>query len=307
MHKLPKPSVDTGMGLERLTAVLQHVHSNYEIDLFVNLLAAAKKAVDAAGAGDCDTDSPSLKVIADHIRACAFTGGRRRDPGQRRPRLRAAPHRAPRHPPRLQAGREQALLPQAGAATWRREMGDAYPELRPNEKRVTEVLKAGGGALLRDASPTAWRSSTRALARRRASVLDGDVAFKLHDTYGFPLDLTADVCRERGVDGRRGRLRRARWTSSARRPARPASSRWRGRWSTAAARPPSTATRSWRTTAPRSSRCTSTAAPRLERGAGDDARRRARPHAVLRRERRPGRRHRRAAQRDRRASSSTTR
>src|SRR5882757_10593379 len=73
MHKLPKPSVDTGMGLERLTAVLQHVHSNYEIDTFVNLLAAAKKAVDAAGGGDCDAESPSLKVIADHIRACTFT------------------------------------------------------------------------------------------------------------------------------------------------------------------------------------------------------------------------------------------
>jgi len=73
MHKLPKPSVDTGMGLERLAAVLQHVHSNYEIDLFVNLLAAAKKAVDEAGGGDCDKDSPSLKVIADHIRACSFT------------------------------------------------------------------------------------------------------------------------------------------------------------------------------------------------------------------------------------------
>src|ERR1700712_4536290 len=73
MHKLPKPSVDTGMGLERLTAVLQHVHSNYEIDLFVTLLAAAKRVVDAAGAKDCDATSPSLKVIADHIRACAFT------------------------------------------------------------------------------------------------------------------------------------------------------------------------------------------------------------------------------------------
>src|SRR5471032_877277 len=73
MHKLSKPSVDTGMGLERLTAVLQHVNSNYEIDLFVTLLAAAKKIVDAAGAKDCDKDSPSLKVIADHIRACSFT------------------------------------------------------------------------------------------------------------------------------------------------------------------------------------------------------------------------------------------
>src|SRR5919107_4656273 len=72
---LPKPCVDTGMGLERLAAVLQHVHSNYEIDLFVNLLGAAKREVDAAGAGDCDRQSPSLKVIADHIRACSFTVG----------------------------------------------------------------------------------------------------------------------------------------------------------------------------------------------------------------------------------------
>lgn len=73
MHPLPKPSVDTGMGLERIAAVLQHVHSNYEIDLFVNLLNAAKAAVDGAGAGQCDANSPSLKVIADHIRACTFT------------------------------------------------------------------------------------------------------------------------------------------------------------------------------------------------------------------------------------------
>ena len=75
MHPLPKPSVDTGMGLERLAAVLQHVHSNYEIDLFVQILAAAKREVDGSGAGDCDKDSPSLKVIADHIRACSFTVG----------------------------------------------------------------------------------------------------------------------------------------------------------------------------------------------------------------------------------------
>ena len=73
MHKLPKPSVDTGMGLERIAAVLQHVHSNYEIDLFKNLLAAAKKAVEEAGATDVDPESPSLKVIADHIRACTFS------------------------------------------------------------------------------------------------------------------------------------------------------------------------------------------------------------------------------------------
>ncbi len=117
MHKLPKPSVDTGMGLERLTAVLQHVHSNYEIDLFAKLLAATRDAVAAAGAAPiADLQTPSLKVIADHIRACAFTVADGVIPGNEGPRLRAAPHRAARDSPRLQAGCAQAVLPQAGGA-----------------------------------------------------------------------------------------------------------------------------------------------------------------------------------------------
>jgi len=196
MHKLPKPSVDTGMGLERVTAVLQGVHSNYEIDLFVNLLAAAKRAVDAAGAQDCDKDSPSLKVIADHIRACAFTVADGVIPGNegRGYVLRRIARRGIRHGYKLGARKPFFYSLVAALVT---EMGEAYPELRQQQSRITEVLRqeeerffqtiANGMEILE----AALKDGTR--------VLDGNLAFKLHDTYGFPLDLTADVCRERGV------------------------------------------------------------------------------------------------------------
>jgi alanyl-tRNA synthetase len=196
MHKLPKPSVDTGMGLERVTAVLQHVHSNYEIDTFVKLLAAAKKAVDATGAGDCDKDSPSLKVIADHIRACTFTivDGVIPSNAGRGYVLRRIARRAIRHGYKLGARKPffHALVPALVA-----EMGDAYPELRQNEKRATEVLKQEEDAFFRTIA-NGMEILERALASG-AKQIDGDTAFKLHDTYGFPVDLTADVCRERGV------------------------------------------------------------------------------------------------------------
>ena len=196
MHKLPKPSVDTGMGLERITAVLQHVHSNYEIDTFVNLLAAAKKAVDAAGAGDCDKDSPSLKVIADHIRACTFivVDGVIPSNAGRGYVLRRIARRAIRHGYKLGARKSffHALVPALVA-----EMGDAYPELRQNEKRATEVLKQEEEAFFRTIA-NGMEILEKALASG-ANQVDGDTAFKLHDTYGFPVDLTADVCRERGV------------------------------------------------------------------------------------------------------------
>ena len=201
MHKLPKPSVDTGMGLERLAAVLQHVHSNYEIDTFVNLLAAAKKAVDAHGAGDCDKDSPSLKVIADHIRACTFTvvDGVIPNNAGRGYVLRRITRRAIRHGYKLGARKPffHTLV-----ATLVAEMGDAYPELRRNEKRATEVLKQEEEGFFRTIA-NGMEILEAALSSQEtaggAKTIDGETAFKLHDTYGFPLDLTADVCRERGV------------------------------------------------------------------------------------------------------------
>ncbi|HCY64108.1 MAG TPA: alanine--tRNA ligase [Oxalobacteraceae bacterium] len=200
MHKLPKPSVDTGMGLERITAVLQHVHGNYEIDTFVNLLAAAKKAVDGAGAGDCDKDSPSLKVIADHIRACTFTvvDGVIPSNAGRGYVLRRIARRAIRHGYKLGARKPffHALVPALVA-----EMGEAYPELRQNEKRATEVLKQEEEAFFRTIANgmEILDGALESMKTSGAQSIDGDTAFKLHDTYGFPVDLTADVCRERGV------------------------------------------------------------------------------------------------------------
>ncbi|RYH02488.1 MAG: alanine--tRNA ligase, partial [Alphaproteobacteria bacterium] len=195
MHKLPKPSVDTGMGLERLAAVLQHVHSNYEIDLFVALLAAAKSAVDAAGGGDCDKESPSLKVIADHIRACSFTVVDGIIPGNagRGYVLRRIARRAIRHGYKL--GARTPFFHKLVAAL-AAEMGDAYPELRQAQARVTDVLKQEEERFFQTIA-TGMEILEAALAK--GGNVDGDTAFKLHDTYGFPVDLTADVCRERGV------------------------------------------------------------------------------------------------------------
>jgi alanyl-tRNA synthetase len=196
MHKLPKPSVDTGMGLERLSTVLQGVHSVFQIDLFMRLLDAAKVAVDGAGGDNVDRQSPSLKVIADHIRSCVFTVTDGVIPGNegRGYVLRRIARRAIRHGYKLGA-RRPFFYTLVGALA--EAMGDAYPELRRDRLRVTEVLKqeeerffltiANGMEIL------------EAALAGGAKVIDGDTAFKLHDTFGFPLDLTADVCRERGV------------------------------------------------------------------------------------------------------------
>ncbi len=197
MHRLPKPSVDTGMGLERLAAVLQHVHSNYEIDLFVHLLAAAKKAVDEAQVGgDCDKDSPSLKVIADHIRACSFTVVDGVIPGNagRGYVLRRIARRAIRHGYKL--GARTPFFHKLVAAL-AAEMGDAYPELRTAQARVTEVLQQEEERFFKTIA-TGMELLESALAGG-AKQIDGETAFKLHDTFGFPVDLTADVCRERGL------------------------------------------------------------------------------------------------------------
>jgi alanyl-tRNA synthetase len=196
MHKLPKPSVDTGMGLERLAAVLQHVHSNYEIDLFVTLLAAAKAAVEKAGGTDVDAASPSLKVIADHIRACSFTVVDGVIPGNegRGYVLRRIARRAIRHGYKLGARKPFFhTLVNALAA----EMGAAYPELARDAGRVTEVLKQEEERFFQTIA-NGMEILESALAQN-TGVIEGELAFKLHDTYGFPLDLTADVCRERHV------------------------------------------------------------------------------------------------------------
>ncbi len=195
MHLLPKPSVDTGMGLERIAAVLQGVHSNYDIDLFKNLLAAVKKTVEEAGAENVDPNSPSLKVIADHIRACSFIIADGIVPGNegRSYVLRRIARRGMRHGFKLGA-RELFFNKLVKAVA--KEMGHHYPEL--NNPRIQEIILqeemkfsqtlAKGLEILNDA------------LKDGQTVLSGDVAFKLHDTYGFPVDLTADVCRERNVE-----------------------------------------------------------------------------------------------------------
>jgi len=196
MHPLPKPSVDTGMGLERIAAVLQHVHSNYEIDLFVNLLKAAKDVVDAAGGENCDPASPSLKVIADHIRACSFIVVDGVIPGNagRGYVLRRITRRAIRHGYKL--GARKPFFYQLVPALVK-EMGDAYPELRAAQDKVGEVIKQEEERFFQTIA-NGMEILEGALSNGSTTV-DGETAFRLHDTFGFPLDLTADVCRERGV------------------------------------------------------------------------------------------------------------
>jgi alanyl-tRNA synthetase len=189
---LPAPCVDTGMGLERLAAILQHVHSNYEIDLFDTLIKAAARET-----GVTDLNNKSLRVIADHIRATAFLvsdgvipSNEGRGYVQRR-----IVRRAIRHGYKL--GKKTPFFHKL-VADLVRVMGDAYPSIREQEQRITDVLKTeeerffetlANGMEILDAALDGG-----------AKVLPGDVAFKLHDTYGFPLDLTNDVCRERDVE-----------------------------------------------------------------------------------------------------------
>ena len=192
LHPLPKPSVDTGMGLERISAVLQQVHSNYEIDVFVALIAAAARVTDIT-----DLGNNSLKVIADHIRACAFliTDGVIPSNEGRGYVLRRIIRRAIRHGYKL--GRKQPFFYRL-VADLVQVMGAAYPELGAAQMRVAQTLKQEeerfaetlefGMTVLEQAMPAG------------ATTLDGDIAFKLYDTYGFPVDLTADIGRERGFD-----------------------------------------------------------------------------------------------------------
>ncbi len=264
MHKLPKPSVDTGMGLERIAAVLQHVHSNYEIDLFQGLIKAAHRVINEAGGKVevfkdliLDEINPSFKVLADHIRACSFLIADGVIPGNegRGYVLRRIIRRAIRHGYKL--GARKAFFHNM-VADLVREMGEAYPELKTEQARITNTLKQeeerffetleNGIELLTVAldreqtnswvknNNPAWGTAGNAFCRdgitcfgfesdltryvyvadeqnlvedfRKRTVLtrdwaglvlSGDLAFKLHDTFGFPLDLTADICRERVV------------------------------------------------------------------------------------------------------------
>ncbi|HEY0877014.1 MAG TPA: alanine--tRNA ligase, partial [Zeimonas sp.] len=188
---LPHPCVDTGMGLERIAAVLQHVHSNYEIDLFQDLIRAAARET-----GTKDLDSPSLRVIADHIRACAFLIVDGVIPGNegRGYVLRRIVRRALRHGYKL--GRREPFFHRL-VGDLDRAMGAAYPELRAARERVVQVL-AQEEERFGETLENGMAILEGALAARPER-LDGETAFKLYDTYGFPLDLTADVCRERGV------------------------------------------------------------------------------------------------------------
>jgi alanyl-tRNA synthetase len=191
MTPLPKPCVDTGMGLERLAAVLQHVHSNYEIDLFVALIAAAARETQTT-----DLDNPSLKVIADHIRACSFLIVDGVTPGSegRGYVLRRIIRRAIRHG--YQLGQKRPFFHRL-VDDLDRQMGDAYPELTRDKVRVANVLKAEEERF-GETLENGMRMLDSAL-RDKPAVLDGDTAFTLYDTFGFPLDLTADIARERGI------------------------------------------------------------------------------------------------------------
>ena len=195
MHPLPKPSVDTGMGLERISAVLQGVHANYEIDLFQALLKAAARETSAA-----DMDSPSLKVLADHIRACSFLIADGVIPGNegRGYVLRRIIRRAIRHGYKLgaRAAFFHKMVPDLVA-----EMGEAYPELKENQAKVVATLKQEEDRFFAtiEHGMEILEGELAAMAAKGVTVFNGETAFKLHDTYGFPLDLTADICRERSV------------------------------------------------------------------------------------------------------------
>ncbi|GAA5175246.1 alanine--tRNA ligase [Modicisalibacter zincidurans] len=192
LNPLPKPSIDTGMGLERVAAVLQGVHSNYQIDLFENLLKAAGEII-----GHVDLEAPSLRVIADHIRSCAFLIVDDVLPSNegRGYVLRRIIRRAVRHGHKL--GAREAFFHKLVAAL-DAEMGEAYPELREARERIEKVLLKEEQQFARTLDHGMGLLEA-ALGELSGDTLPGETVFKLYDTYGFPFDLTADICRERGV------------------------------------------------------------------------------------------------------------
>lgn len=193
MNPLPKPSVDTGMGLERMAAVMQHVHSNYEIDLFQDLLNAVARETGAP----FSMEEPSLKVIADHIRSCSFliADGVLPSNEGRGYVLRRIIRRAVRHGYKL--GQSKPFFHKL-VADLVKEMGDAYPELKEKQAQIEEALKNEESRFAQTLE-TGMALLENALAKG-SKKLDGEIIFKLYDTYGFPYDLTADICRERNID-----------------------------------------------------------------------------------------------------------
>ena len=193
MNPLPKPSVDTGMGLERMAAVMQHVHSNYEIDLFQDLLKAVARETGAP----FSMEEPSLKVIADHIRSCSFliADGVLPSNEGRGYVLRRIIRRAVRHGYKL--GQSKPFFHKL-VADLAKEMGDAYPELKEKQVQIEEALKNEENRFAQTLE-TGMALLENALAKG-SKKLDGEIIFKLYDTYGFPYDLTADICRERNIE-----------------------------------------------------------------------------------------------------------
>jgi len=193
MHPLPKPSVDTGMGLERISAVMQHVHSNYEIDLFQALIQAAARETQTT-----DLGINSLKVIADHIRACSFLIVDGIIPGNegRGYVLRRIIRRAIRHGYKLgvRSAFFNRMVPDLVAV-----MGEAYPELVKAQDRVIEILRQEEERFFETIEHGMGILEATLKTLPAGGTFDGELAFKLHDTYGFPLDLTADICREAGM------------------------------------------------------------------------------------------------------------
>ncbi|WPN59433.1 alanine--tRNA ligase [Pseudomonas sp. P9_31] len=192
LHPLPAPSVDTGMGLERISAVLQHVHSNYEIDLFQSLLSASAKAI------GCTNDAQaSLKVVADHIRSCGFliADGVLPSNEGRGYVLRRIIRRACRHGNKL--GAKGSFFYQIVAALVA-EMGEAFPELKSQQAHIERVLKAEEEQFAKTLEQ-GLKILEQDLAELKGDVVPGDVVFKLYDTYGFPMDLTGDIARERSL------------------------------------------------------------------------------------------------------------
>ncbi|TVT84100.1 alanine--tRNA ligase [Pseudomonas sp. H3(2019)] len=192
LHPLPAPSVDTGMGLERISAVLQHVHSNYEIDLFQSLLSASAKAI-----GCTNDNQASLKVVADHIRSCGFliADGVLPSNEGRGYVLRRIIRRACRHGNKL--GAKGSFFYQIVGALVA-EMGEAFPELKSQQAHIERVLKAEEEQFAKTLEQ-GLKILEQDLAELKGDVVPGDVVFKLYDTYGFPMDLTGDIARERSL------------------------------------------------------------------------------------------------------------